>query len=222
MRTALLLIAALLAAPALAQDSGERKPIDISKVNGAIAAEAGQRYGSLETVNGSIRIGGGAEADSAETVNGSITVEAGAKVGTLETVNGAIRIAENAVLGDYAETVNGSITLGAGSRVAGRLETVNGAITLGHAEVGGDLITVNGGINLDHSRVAGGIHVDKSGWSWFSFGSRRTPRIVVGPGSRVEGALVFEQDVELLVHESAQIGPVTGAEAKRYSGDQPD
>ena len=40
----------LAASPALAQES-------ISKVNGSITAQTGQRYGKLNTVNGSIRVG---------------------------------------------------------------------------------------------------------------------------------------------------------------------
>jgi hypothetical protein len=43
---------------------------------------------------------------------------------------------------------------------------------------------------------------------------------VIGPDSEVVGAIVFKREVELFVHESARIGRVDGAEAKRYSGSE--
>ena len=37
----------------------------------------------------------------------------------------------------------------------------------------------------------------------------------------VDGTLYFEREVELFVHDSAKIGNVRGATAKRFSGNQP-
>ena len=42
--------------------------------------------------------------------------------------------------------------------------------------------------------------------------------MIIGPNARVDGPLVFEREVELYVHDSAKIGPVTGATAVRYDG----
>ena len=47
---------------------------DISKVNGSISADAGQRYGKLDTVNGGIRVGEGVETGRhAATIAGGST-----------------------------------------------------------------------------------------------------------------------------------------------------
>jgi len=43
---------------------------------------------------------------------------------------------------------------------------------------------------------------------------------VIGPNAKVDGALVFEHEVSLYVHETATTGPITGATATRYSGDR--
>ena len=56
-----LLLGVLLATgPVCAQEN-------ISKVNGSISAEPGQRYGKLDTVNGGIRVGEGVTATTADT-----------------------------------------------------------------------------------------------------------------------------------------------------------
>lgn len=224
MRTIILLAAALLAGAALAHDTGSGEPVDISKVNSAVRAEAGQRYGSLSTVNGSIRVEKGAQVDSAKTVNGSVTIEDQAQVGSLQTVNGAIRIGREVVVDGDIAAVNGSINAGPGSRISGNLENVNGSMNLEQVEIGGDMITVNGRLTLARDvHLAGGITVRKPGGiRWFGWGARTPARITIGPGSSVDGPLRFEQEVELYVHDSARIGPVTGAEVVRFSGDTPD
>lgn len=61
----LLLGIALASGPAWAQ-------ADVSKVNGSISADPGQRYGKLDTVNGGIRVGEGVETGSIDTVNGGV------------------------------------------------------------------------------------------------------------------------------------------------------
>ena len=60
---------------------------------------------------------------------------------------------------------------------------------------------------------------------WFNNSSKRKPKVTIGPGSRVEGQIVLEQEVELYVSESADVGGVTGKmsmdDAVRFSGDKP-
>ena len=166
---------------------------DHSKVNGTIRVDAGERAGDLDTVNGSIKIDTGAQVGDAETVNGSIRVADTAHAGALSTVNGSIRTGREVVIGGDVGTVNGSVFFDRGGNVGGDVETVG-------------------------SHVRGGIHYAKPGQQWISF-NRRDPRVIIGPNARVDGPLVFERDVKLYVHESAQIGTVTGASAIRYQGD---
>lgn len=205
---------ALAAAPALAQGP------DIDKVNGAIAAEAGQAYGDLSTVNGSIRIEAGATVGDAETVNGSIRVADGARAASLQTVNGSIRLGAQVRVSGSIETVNGSIFVDRGGNIGENVETVNGSIGLVDTDVGADVETVNGDITIGiGSHVRGGLTVAKPGNNWMpiSIGKRRIPRIVIGPQARVDGPLRFEREVRLYVHDSARIGPVSGATAVRFS-----
>ncbi|HRO26590.1 MAG TPA: hypothetical protein PLI48_08760 [Gammaproteobacteria bacterium] len=211
---ALLLAAAALlsTAPALAQES-------ISKVNGSVVAEAGKAYGDVETVNGSISIESGATVEDAETVNGSIRAGDGITADSLATVNGGIRIGERASVRGGIETVNGGIFIDRGGSVGGSIETVNGAIGLVDVDLAGGIETVNGDITVGvGSHVIGGITVTKPGSNWFPVQiNKRKPRIIVGPGAVVEGALKFEREVTLYVHETARTGPITGATATPYS-----
>lgn len=192
---------------------------NVSHVNKGISIQAGDRAGELDTVNGSITIGDNAVIASAETVNGSIRVGEGAQAKSLETVNGSIGAGARASVSGDVETVNGAISLGEDAEVFGNAETVNGGLRLAaRAHVVGQLITHNGDITLqDNARVEGGILVKKNRSSWFS-GKQRTPVITIGPGAQVDGKLVFEREVELNVHESARIGAVEGATAKRFGG----
>lgn len=191
----------------------------IDKVNGSIRTEEGRAYNSLETVNGSITLAAQVRANSVETVNGSISLNESASAEGVETVNGSISLGASAQVG-RAETVNGSIRLERGAAVRGDVETVNGAIRLEAASIGGNLETVNGDITLlDGSRIAGGITIEKPSTGWFNLGgNNRLPKVVIGPNSEVVGTMVFKREVELFVHETARIGRVDGAEAKRYSG----
>lgn len=225
---------ALAAGPALAQQ-------DIDKVFGGITAQAGQEYGSLESVNGGITIREGARVRSAETVNGGITIEAQARVGSAETVNGGITLGEGA-RAESVETVNGGVRLARGARVVDRLEAVNGPIKAAEqAEVGGDVENVNGAITLagarvrgdvttthgdivlsDGAQIDGGILVEKPTGGWWNSDNKRVPRIVIGANAVVVGSLVFEHEVELFVHPTAKIGPVTGATAQAFTDALPD
>ncbi|WP_206862424.1 hypothetical protein [Lysobacter changpingensis] len=207
-------LALALSAPAFAAQ-------DIDKVNGSITVEAGQTAGDLETVNGSIKIGAGARTGKAETVNGSITVAENVEAEGLETVNGSIRVAGNGKLSSSLSTVNGGIFIDRGGDVRGDIETVNGAIGLVDTDLSGGITTVNGDTTVGvNSHVKGGIRYTKPSTSWFSF-NKRDPKIIIGPNAVVEGPLVFERKVELYVHDTAKIGPVTGATAVRYTGSTP-
>lgn len=207
--TALLLTLAL-AAPALAQES-------ISKVNGAVQANAGQTYGDLETVNGSITIEDNATTGQASTVNGSISVGSGAKTAGLETVNGGIKAGSKVQVDGDVETVNGGIFFDRGSRVRDDISTVNGGIGLVGTQVGGGLETVAGDITVGvDSHVKGGIKVEKPKGSFNFNANKRPPRIVIGPNAVVDGPLVFEREVVLYVHATAKTGAISGATAKRF------
>lgn len=209
LRNALLLTLALAAAPAFAQDG-------ISKVMGGIDAEAGRTYGDLDTVNGGIDIGAGATTGDATTVNGGIEVADKAHTGDLTTVNGSVQLGRDVAVDGDITTVNGSIFVDRGGKVESDITNVNGGIGLVDADVGGDLHTVTGDITVGiGSHVRGGIRVEKNKSS-MHFGSKRDPRVVIGPDAVVEGPLVFERPVVLYVHGTAKIGPVTGATAKRF------
>lgn len=206
-----------LAAPAAV--AAER---DIDKVNGSITVDAGERYGDLDTVNGSITIGAGARVADVETVNGSIRVSENVQAGGLSTVNGSIRVGSGVTANDDVSTVNGGIFVDRGGTVRGDVGSVNGAIGLVDTDVGGGIETVNGDVTVGvGSHVRGGIHYQKPGKQWISFGKRKPPRVVIGPDARVDGPLVFEREVVLYVHGSARIGPVSGATAVRFDGATP-
>ncbi|KIQ97330.1 hypothetical protein [Lysobacter sp. A03] len=193
---------------------------NLSKVTGSINVEAGAHVGSINTVNGSVDIGANSEVGNVATVNGSIKLANGVRAGQLSTVNGSIRGGRETHAGS-ASTVNGQIFIDRGSDVSGNISTVNGAIGLVGTRVEGGIEMVNGDLTVGaNSNVMGGIHYDKPGFQWFSLGNK-APRVVVGPAAQVEGAMVFERDVELYVHESARIGKVTGATAKAWSGSEP-
>jgi hypothetical protein len=121
------------------------------------------------------------------------------------------------------ETVNGGIFIDRGGNVRDDVSTVNGAIGLVDTDLGGGIETVNGDITVGvGSHVKGGIHVEKpTGNFGMQWGKQRIPRIVIGPDAVVDGALVFERDVVLYVHDSARIGSVRGATPKRYSAATP-
>lgn len=207
------LVLALATGPALADE-------DISKVNGGITAEAGQRYGDLDTVNGGIRIGDGAQTGDAETVNGGIKVGDDVRVGGIETVNGGVSVGSRTIVGKGIETVNGSVFVDRGSEVHGDIETVNGAIGLVATRLHGDIETVNGDITVGvNSQVDGGITVRKPSGFRLSLKPSRTSRVIIGPNAVVEGELLFEREVELYVHESARVGHITGATPRRFAGD---
>ena len=128
-------------------------------------------------------------------------------IGTEHILLGLIREGEGVAaqvlvkLGADLNTVNGKILIYQ-SKITGRVSTVNGDITVGSG-----------------SHIHGGILVDKtSGISW---GKQKTPRILIGPNAIVMGELIFKRPVELLVHSTAKIGKVIGANVQTYTDKPP-
>jgi predicted acyltransferase (DUF342 family) len=194
---------------------------DSNSVNGSLNVKAGEPAKSAATVNGSIRIDDEAAVTSADTVNGNITVGERATARSLTTVNGSITLSDGVKVTNDVTTVNGALTLDKGADVSGKLENVNGHIRLTEAHVGGGIHTSNGDIEVGtNSKVEGGIKIEREGMG-FHFGKNRIPVVVIGPGAVVDGPLTFERKVTLYVSDSAKIGPVTGAEAVKFSGNSP-
>ena len=198
-----------------------------TSVNGNITVgESATVTGNLKTVNGTIRIDAGAVVRKASTVNGGVKLGYNGKADALSTVNGSIRVGEQATVDGEIEAVNGRITVETGARVNDNVGNVNGEIDLSGAEISGNLTTVNGDIELaDRSVVKGDVLVEEpGGWSW-NKEKNRTPRVVIGPGSRVEGTIVLERKVKLYISDSAEVGGVSGVmsmdDAVRFSGDRP-
>lgn len=198
-----------------------------TSVNGSITVgENAVVTGGLTTVNGQIIVDSGASIEGAKTVNGSLRISDNVKTEDLTTVNGGIRVGEMSSVDGGISAVNGKIELAKGATVSRGLSNVNGRIELTNAEVGRNLETVNGDVELaDISVVRGDLVVEKpGGWNWDKEKSRK-PRIVIGPGSRVEGTIELEREVELFISESAEVGGVSGVmsmdDAVRYSGDHP-
>lgn len=196
-----------------------------SSVNGSIAVGADAVVtGKLHTVNGSIRVDSGATIEDAGTVNGSISVEGNARAGNLKTVNGRVRVGEGTEVDGEVGAVNGGITIEKGATISADVGNVNGAIAIRGAAVGGNLTTVSGNIELaDGAVVKGDVVVEKPhGWGWRD---KKKPRITIGPGSRVDGTIRLEREVELYISASAEVGGVSGAmsldDAVRFSGDHP-
>jgi polyisoprenoid-binding protein YceI len=224
------LVSLLLALPAHASvnksikiDAGESSD-GASTVNGKISVGAGATVaGDVTSVNGSIRIDEGATVADAETVNGGLRVADKVRSHSLSTVNGSIDVASDVVVDGAVTAVNGRITVGGGSKVANDLGNVNGDIELDGSEIGGDVSTVMGDVELaDGAVIMGDLIVEKPG-GWNS--NKRTPRIVIGPGSRVEGVIRLEREVKLYISESAEVGGVEGEmtmdDAVRFSGKRP-
>ncbi|MBT8108176.1 MAG: hypothetical protein KJP17_08080 [Gammaproteobacteria bacterium] len=198
-----------------------------SSVNGSITVGADAVVtGGVRTVNGSIRIDDGAKIERADTVNGSIRLGDDVESESLGTVNGTIAVGARTKVAGEIGAVNGRISLASGAVVEDSIENVNGRIEMIAAEVGGNVSTVSGDIELkDASVVNGDLVVEKpSSWGWGKNKSR-TPRIVIGPESKVLGTIELEREVELFISETAEVGGVSGVmtmdDAVRFSGDSP-
>lgn len=224
------LIALLLALPVQASvnksitiDAGATSD-GASTVNGKVTVGAGATVtGEVSSVNGSVRIEEGATVADAETVNGGLRVSDKVRSRNLSTVNGSIEVGGDVTVDGEVSAVNGRITVGGGSKVAKDLGNVNGDIELQGSEVGGSVSTINGDIELAEGAVVmGDVVVEKPGGL---NSSKREPRVVIGPGSRVEGVIRLEREVKLYISESAEVGGVEGVmtldDAVRFSGKRP-
>jgi DUF4097 and DUF4098 domain-containing protein YvlB len=198
-----------------------------TSVNGSITVGADAVVtGGVKTVNGSIRVDSGARIENASTVNGGVRIAEKVQAENLSTVNGAVKVGESAIVDGEIEAVNGGVSVKKGAKVAHSISNVNGQIDLSGAEVGGDVSTVTGDVNVvDGSVVKGDLIVEKpSNWGWGEKKNRK-PRIVVGPGSTVEGVIDLEREVELYISATANVGGVSGVmsmdDAIRFDGDKP-
>lgn len=198
-----------------------------SSVNGSISVgENAVVTGGVKTVNGAIRVAAGASIGMASTVNGSVGISDNVHSLSLKTVNGSIKVGKTAVVDGEVATVNGSITVGDGTSVARDVSNVNGQIEIIGAEVGGDVATVNGDVYVvEGAVIKGDLRVENpSSWSWRNFLGRK-PRLVIGPGSSVEGVIDLQREVELFISDTATVGGVTGEmtldDAVRFSGKRP-
>lgn len=188
-------------------------------INGPATIAAGTTSGDVQRVNGSITVEEGATISDANTVNGSITFGPRSTANSANTVNGGISLAAGAKVAGTINTVNGALTLAEGAEVAGSVTNVNGAITLDRAHIGGGIDTVNADIEIGtDSRVEGGITVKSTSGVSISLGKSDIPRVVIGPGAKVEGVMKFERPVKLYVSDTATIGAVEGATATMFSG----
>jgi DUF4097 and DUF4098 domain-containing protein YvlB len=198
-----------------------------STVNGSISVgREAVVSGALETVNGSIRVDADARIEDAETVNGAVRLAAGVTAQDVSSVNGTIDLAENVTVDGEVSVVNGKIVIGAGSEVSKDVSNVNGEMRIAGTSIGGDLATVNGDVTLtDNSVLRGNLIVEKPNDRLWNRSDRRKPRIVIGPGVRIQGNIELEREVELYISDSAQVGGVTGAmtmeQAVRFSGERP-
>ena len=198
-----------------------------SSVNGSVTVGAGANVtGEVETVNGTIRIGAGAIVHEVSTVNGSIRMDENVQAHSVGTVNGSIRVSGNSVIDGGIEAVNGKITVASGSQVRGSIENVNGEIKLDGALLEDDIETVNGDITLENGAVVSGdIKIEKpGGWNIMNR-KKRTPKITLGANTRVDGIIDSEREVEIYMHDSAQVGGFSGKASMdnvvRFSGNRP-
>ena len=228
------LLSMLLAVPVASANVNKSVKIDAgsesdgaSSVNGSVTVGDGAVVtGSVSTVNGKVRIGDDARVEDASTVNGSVKVGANVTAKSFETVNGSIAVGEGGSISGGVSAVNGKISLQQGTVVAANLGNVNGDIEIEGAEVAGSITTTNGDVRLEGSAVVrGDILVEKP--SFWSFGNSKNdePKIIIGPGSVVEGKIIVEREVELYISETAQVGGVEGEmsidDAVRFSGKRP-
>jgi hypothetical protein len=107
--------------------------------------------------------------------------------------------------------------------VAADLGNVNGDIELERSEVGGDVSTTNGDVELADGAVIAGDLIEEKPGGWNN--SKGMLRIVIGPGSRIEGVIRLEREVKLYISESADVGGVEGVmsmdDAVRFAGKRP-
>jgi cytoskeletal protein CcmA (bactofilin family) len=168
--------------------------------------------------------------EDVESITRDIALPARAHAGSVHSMSGAITLGRDSrVIGDV-ETGNGEIFLERGVEITGKLANTTGTIRIDGARVGGRVSTTYGDIYIGaDSRIDGGILVNKRSVIGLSFGdlklgfpigSRTPPRVIIGPRATVAGVLRFKRKVELLVSESATIGPVIGATPVMVAAEQ--
>ena len=164
-----------------------------------------------------------------ETFTSDISLAPNVHARSVESFSGAITLQRDAHVTGNVETGSGELLLERGAEVTGSLSNDSGAIRIDGARVGGRVSTTYGDIYVGpDSRIEGGIIVHKRNVIGLSFGDfklgvpigRSTPpRVVIGPRATVAGVLRFKREVELLVSESATIGPVIGATPVMFTGE---
>jgi len=167
---------------------------------------------SHSTVNKSIRVDDNSTIGDVDSVNGSIRIGANSFVQSVESVNGSIKLGDNVTVDHGVNAVNGSVTLEAGCEVGGDVETTNGSIRLEATRVAGDVKTVNGKTRiLQGSEVTGNVVVRQNkGWS---INKQHKPVYVeIGQDVMIHGNLIFNQPVELKIHDTAKVGEIIGDE----------
>jgi len=164
------------------------------------------------TVNSSIHLGDNTNTGDVDSVNGSIRIGANSVVRSVESVNGSIKLGSDVTVEEGIEAVNGAIELDAGCEVGDDVTTVNGRVSMENTRVAGNVETVNGKLEiLDRSEVSGNVVVRRpGGWNWSQ--KHKPVYVEIGKDVIVRGNLIFEQPVELKLHESARVGEIVGDE----------
>lgn len=167
--------------------------------------------------------------ESVETFTRDVLLASNARARSVESFSGSITLRRDSRVEGDVETGDGDLILEPGAEVAGDLSNDSGTIRIDGARVGGRVSTTSGDIYIGpDSRLDGGILVDKRGVFGLSFGDFRLgvpvgrstpPRVVIGARAKVTGLLRFKRKVELLVSDSATIGPVEGATPVMFSSD---
>jgi hypothetical protein len=149
---------------------------------------------------------------------------------SIETLTRDICLAPNS-RAQSLESLSGAITLRRDAQVTGNIQTDSGVVRIEGAHVGGRIETTSGDIYIGpDSRIDGGILVQRRGLIGVALGDFRLgiplgrsthPRVVIGAHATVAGVLRFKRQVELLVSDSATIGPVEGATPVMYASEQP-
>jgi predicted acyltransferase (DUF342 family) len=212
-----MIFAAYLGTTAHADTGTDYRAASISKVNGSVTLHSNERAGNVSTVNGSVRVNQHAQANRIKTVNGTIRLDDNVRIETAETVNGTINVARNAQVRGNLTTVNGAIRMEPDSSTGGNVSTVNGLIQLTGAKVDGDLTTVNGNVLLRPGSVVQGDIVIRevnrgqgflSRLFWPFGGKAQRNRVDIGPDTVIGGSLHLYREVDLYIHDTAQVNNV--------------
>jgi len=210
--SAAILLAMVLGSYVFANTAEASGPRNISHINSSVEVDSSDRVGDVSSINGHVRIERGAVAREVSTVNGGIEVRLGAHIESAETVNGGIDLGGDVEVDGSLRTVNGDIRSREGSVINGLVKTVNGEIELRATRVREDVVTSNGDIDIsDGSEIGGDIIVRGTrGWlgRLFSFGQRYNSDLTVSADSVVHGDIHLYREVDLHIHEDAQIGDI--------------